>query len=73
MSETVSFTRMDQGTREDYELLGRRYRAHQSRLADSVLAREESWLADIPSFDALPLPRRRMERKRQVTPLMTGE
>jgi predicted HD phosphohydrolase len=37
MSETVGFTRMDQGTREDYELLARRYREHQTGLADMVL------------------------------------
>jgi predicted HD phosphohydrolase len=37
MSETVSFTRMDQGTREDYELLARRYREHQTGLADMLL------------------------------------
>jgi predicted HD phosphohydrolase len=37
MSETVSFTRMDQGTRQDYALLGRRYREHQAGLADNLL------------------------------------
>lgn len=37
MTETVSFTRMDLGTREDYELLGRRYRDHQAGLADMLL------------------------------------
>lgn len=37
VTETVSFTRMDEGTREDYELLGRRYREHQAHLADSLL------------------------------------
>lgn len=38
-----------------------RYLMQLRSIADSVLAREESWLADIPSFDVLPLPRRNME------------
>lgn len=37
MTETVSFTRMDQGTREEYELLDRRYREHETGLADTLL------------------------------------
>ena len=36
--ETVSYTRMDQGTAEDYELVGRMIEAHkQAHLADAVL------------------------------------
>jgi predicted HD phosphohydrolase len=37
MGETVSFTRMDEGTREEYALLGRLYREHASGLADNLL------------------------------------
>jgi predicted HD phosphohydrolase len=46
MTETVSFTRMDQGTREDYELLGRRYREHQAGLADMLLGLLEQMAGD---------------------------
>jgi predicted HD phosphohydrolase len=36
--ETVAFTRMDQGTAEEYALVGRLYREHkQETLADNVL------------------------------------
>jgi len=35
-----------------------RYLMQLRSLADGVLAREESWLSDLPSFDALPMPRR---------------
>lgn len=38
MTETVTFTRMDEGTCEDYQLLDRRFRAHAGGLADEVLA-----------------------------------
>lgn len=38
-----------------------RYLIQLRSIADSVLAREESWLAEIPSFDALPMPRRNTE------------
>src|SRR5690348_15360522 len=38
MNETVAFTRMDQGTYEEYQLLDRLYRAHAGKLADEVLA-----------------------------------
>jgi predicted HD phosphohydrolase len=38
MNETVAFTRMDQGTFEEYQLLDRLYRAHTAKLADEVLA-----------------------------------
>ena len=38
MNEMVAFTRMDQGTFEEYQLLDRLYRAHASKLADEVLA-----------------------------------
>ena len=38
MNETVAFTRMDQGTFEEYQLLDRLYRAHAAKLADEVLA-----------------------------------
>ncbi len=38
IEETVGFTRMDQGTFEDYRLLDRRYRVHTVRLADEALA-----------------------------------
>ncbi len=37
MSETVGFTRMDQGTFEDYQILDREYRVLTVRLADEVL------------------------------------
>jgi predicted HD phosphohydrolase len=37
MNATVGFTRMDHGTRADYELLGRRWREHQAGLAGSLL------------------------------------
>ena len=46
MTKTVSFTRMDQGTREDYELLGRRYRDHQAGLADMLLGLLEQMAGD---------------------------
>jgi predicted HD phosphohydrolase len=38
MNETVAFTRMDQGTFEEYQLLDRLYRDHAGKLADEVLA-----------------------------------
>ena len=38
MNEMVAFTRMDQGTFEEYQLLDRLYRAHTAKLADEVLA-----------------------------------
>jgi predicted HD phosphohydrolase len=38
MTETVSFTRMDEGTWEDYQLLDRRFHAHAAGFADEVLA-----------------------------------
>ena len=38
MNETVAFTRLDQGTFEEYQLLDRLYRAHAGKLADEVLA-----------------------------------
>jgi predicted HD phosphohydrolase len=38
VEETVAFTRMDEGTYEDYQLLGRKYKTHVTALADSVLA-----------------------------------
>jgi len=38
MNETVAFTRMDQGTFEEYQLLDRLYRDHARKLADEVLA-----------------------------------
>jgi predicted HD phosphohydrolase len=37
-SETVSFTRMDEGTREEYQLLDRIYKKLDLGLADNVLA-----------------------------------
>jgi len=37
-SETVSFTRMDEGTREEYQLLDRIYKKLDLELADNVLA-----------------------------------
>ena len=37
-SETVNFTRMDEGTREDYQLLDRLYKKLESDLADNVIA-----------------------------------
>ena len=37
MEETVGFTRMDEGTYEDYQLLERKYRVHVDNLADEVL------------------------------------
>jgi predicted HD phosphohydrolase len=37
-SETVSFTRMDEGTFEEYQLLDRAYRTLTHNLADNVLA-----------------------------------
>jgi predicted HD phosphohydrolase len=46
MTKSVSFTRMDQGTREDYELLGRRYRDHQAGLADMLLGLLEQMAGD---------------------------
>ena len=36
-SETVSFTRMDEGTREEYQLLDRHYKKLDRELFDSVL------------------------------------
>ncbi|WP_119458836.1 HD domain-containing protein [Rhodospirillaceae bacterium SYSU D60014] len=36
MEETVSFTRMDEGTYEDYQLLDRKYRGHTEALPDEV-------------------------------------
>src|SRR5688572_8937899 len=36
-SETVSFTRMDEGTREEYQLLDRHYKKLDHELFDSVL------------------------------------
>jgi len=38
-----------------------RYLMQLRSLADGALAREESWLADVPDFDALPMPRRNVE------------
>ena len=38
MDETVSFTRMDEGTPEDYQLIERKWRTHTDALADEVLA-----------------------------------
>ena len=38
MSSTVSFTRMEDGTREDYELLDRSELEHSRHLPDSILA-----------------------------------
>ncbi len=37
MDETVSFTRMDEGTYEDYQLLERKFRVCYDRLPDEVL------------------------------------
>jgi len=37
MSSVVSFTRMDEGTREDYELLDRSERKHAAGLPDRIL------------------------------------
>jgi predicted HD phosphohydrolase len=37
VAETVAFTRMDEGTHEDYQLLDRKYKVHVTALADSVL------------------------------------
>lgn len=37
-SETVNFTRMDEGTREDYQLLDRLYKKLEFELADNVIA-----------------------------------
>lgn len=37
LEETVRFTRMDQGTFEEYQFLERKYRGHLDRLADEVL------------------------------------
>lgn len=37
LEETVGFTRMDEGTYEDYQLLDRKYKTHVTALADSVL------------------------------------
>ena len=37
MTQTVGFTRMDQGTFEDYQILDREYRVLNVRLADEVL------------------------------------
>ena len=36
-TETVSFTRMDEGTREEYQLLDRLYKKLEHELADNVL------------------------------------
>jgi predicted HD phosphohydrolase len=38
MNETVAFTRMDEGTFEEYQLLDRRFRSHAEGFADEVLA-----------------------------------
>jgi predicted HD phosphohydrolase len=38
MSEAVTFTRMDEGTYEDYQLLDRRFHQHAAGFADEVLA-----------------------------------
>lgn len=38
-----------------------RYLMQLRSIADGVLAREESWLSQVPSFDALPLPRRNVD------------
>jgi len=38
-----------------------RYLMQLRSIADGALAREESWLADIPDFDALPMPRRNVD------------
>lgn len=38
-----------------------RYLMQLRSIADGVLGREESWLAHVPSFDTLPLPRRNVD------------
>ena len=38
-----------------------RYLMQLRSIADSVLAHEESWVSHVPSFDALPMPRRNVD------------
>ena len=38
-----------------------RYLMQIRSIGDGVLAREESWLAQVPNFDALPMPRRNID------------